>query len=416
MFGQQLPLLFDPDALPAGHREFLAHYAGATSVDNQALYRKEASRTGTDPADFLQRSPVGTSGDLHSISARRLRWWQQSLKAKGWLEPVSGKRGHWRLTDPARKALTPQGRGRVLLGYSTDLGLALWSNSEDVFGHLGEPISLVLTSPPYPLANPRAYGNVPIAQYVDWLCSMLEPLVRNLKDGAVIALNVSNDVFETKSPARSTYRERLVIALCDRFALFKMDEIIWNCPNKPPGPIQWASLERFQLNTAWEPVYVFTNNPHRCLANNRRVLQAHTDKHMALMKKGGETRARTNSDGAYRIYPGSYGTLTAGRIPKNVITCSNSKSDPDLKRAKAMARQDGLPLHGAPMPLELANFLVQYLSEEGSLVAEPFAGWNTTGYAAQVNGRRWIASEKHLEYVVGSAERFSRFDGFERPQ
>ncbi len=414
MFSQQLPLLFDPAALPPEHREFLAHYSGTLSVDNQALYRKEASRTGADTAEFLRRSPVGRAGALHSPQARRLRWWQQTLKSKGWLEPVSGQRGHWRLTEPARKALTPQTRGRVMLGYSTNLGVALWANSEDVFAHLDEPITLMLSSPPYPLTNPRAYGNVPVQHYVDWLCSMLEPLVRNLRDGGVLALNVTNDCFESKSPARSTYRERLVIALCDRFALHKMDELIFHNPCKPPGPVQWASLQRFQLNTAWEPVYIFTNNAHRCVANNRRVLQEHTDKHLQLMKNGGETRARTNSDGAYRIYPGSYGIQTPGRIPKNLITCSPSKADPDLKRAKALARKDGLPTHGAPMPLELADFLVRYLSDEDSLVADLFGGWNTTGYAAQINGRRWISAEKHGQYVAGSAERFSRFDGFER--
>lgn len=153
-------------------------------------------------------------------------------------------------------------------------------------------------------------------------------------------------------------------------------------------------------------------NPQRCVADNRRVLQVHTDRHLALMKNGGEPRACVNSDGAYRLHHGSYGKLTEGRIPKNVITCGHAKADPDLKRAKEIARRNGLPTHGAPMPLELADFLVKYLSEEGDLVVDSFAGWNTTGYAAQINRRRWISCEKHGEYVVGGAERFSRIEGF----
>lgn len=407
--------LFDPAALPAGHRALLSHYASARnlSVSQDQLYTAEASRKGISIDELKSRKPIGKDAACHSAGTRQVRWWQQDLKQKGWLEPVPGNRGRWRLTEPARKALLPQTPGRVMLGYSTDLGVALWANCEDVMGNLDEPITLMLSSPPYALAAPRAYGNVPLSAYVDWLCQMLEPVVKRLRDGGVIALNVTNDCFERGSPARSTYRERLVIALEDRFHLHKMDELIWENKTKPPGPIQWASLQRFQLNTSWEPVYVFTNNPHRCVANNRRVLQQHTQQHLALLKNGGEKRERSNSDGAYRIYPGSFGNQTAGRIPKNVLSYVHSAKDPDLARAKAAASAAGLPTHGAPMPLALADFLVQYLSDEGSLVVDPFGGWGTTGYAAEINGRRWVTTEKHLEYVVGSAERFSSFAGFE---
>lgn len=92
--------------------------------------------------------------------------------------------------------------------------------------------------------------------------------------------------FEPGSPARSTFRERLVIALCDELALFKWDEFIWHNPSKAPGPIQWASRTQQQLNVAWEPVYIFTNDPHRCVASNRRVLQTHTAKQIELIRTG----------------------------------------------------------------------------------------------------------------------------------
>lgn len=414
MSAHQQLLLFDPQTLSANQLSLLGAYTDVISLDNQSLYAKQARSAGKTREEFLVRSPIGVSGSKHSTQARKIRWWQQSLKSMGWLESVPGERGRWRLTEPARRALTPQLPGRTMLGYSTDLGVALWANCEDVFRQLDEPITLMLTSPPYALATPRAYGNVPLSAYVDWLCKMLEPVIKRLRDGGVIALNISNDCFERGSPARSTYRERLVIALEDRFNLHKMDELVWENKTKAPGPIQWASLNRFQLNTGWEPVYVFTNNPHRCIADNRRVLQRHTDKHLALMKRGGENRCRTNSDGAYRLYHGSFGNETPGRIPKNVLSFAHSAGDPDLARAKVLAKANGLPTHGAPMPLALADFLVRYLSDEESLVVDLFGGWGTTGYAAEINGRRWLTTEKHGEYVLGSAERFSGFSGFQR--
>jgi DNA modification methylase len=64
------------------------------------------------------------------------------------------------------------------------------------------------------------------------------------------------------------------------------------------------------------------------------------------------------------------------------------------------------------MPLGLAEFLVRYLCPEDGLVADPFGGWGTTAYAADINGRAWVSSELMGEYCVGSAPRFAGRPGF----
>lgn len=408
-------LLFDSHALPVQHRAILGHYASAKalSVAQDDLYEAEASRRGIDIGAMKARVAIGASAKEHAPATRQVRWWQQDLKAKGWLEPVPGHRGRWRLTEPARMALTPQQPGCVMLGVSTELGVALWANAEDVFDRLDQPITLVLTSPPYPLAAPRAYGNVPLARYVDWLVGMLEPMTKRLRVGGTLAINVSNDIFEPGSPARSTYRERLVIAVCDELAMHKWDEFIWHNPTKAPGPIQWASRTQQQLNVAWEPVYIFTNDPHRCRASNRRVLQAHTAQQLKLMKGGGERSTGCFSDGAYRRREGAFGRVTEGKIPRNLASIPHNGNDPALAHAKRQAKELGLPTHGAPMPLALADFLVKYLTIEQDLVADPFGGWCTTGIAAEQNGRRWLTTEKHLEYVHGSALRHAATTEFQ---
>lgn len=408
---QQLPLL---DELPAPLRDVVSAYACTESgrMANDVLYKESARRSGKTVQEFLTKQPIGSSGQKHSTEARRVRWHQQTLKRNGWLEPVPGRRGEWQLTGSARKALTPQAPRAVMVAYSTDLGVALWGACADVFSSLDEPITLCLTSPPYPLAKPRAYGNVPLASYVDWLCEQLEPIARHLVPGGTIALNVSNDIFEPGMPSRSTYRERLVIALCDRLGLHKMDELVWHNPTKPPGPVAWASKERMQLNVAWEPVYVFTNDPRACMADNRRVLEEHTARQLRLIQQGGVQRASERNDGAYTLRPGSYGAPTSGRIPRNVMQFTQAGADADLKRARTAARDAGLPVHGAAMPLAMADFLVRYLCPEGGLVADPFHVWGTTGAAAEANGRRWIGSELMGEYLAGSAPRFDQCAGF----
>jgi DNA modification methylase len=392
---------------------FHAYSADKSGVlDNKTLYQTVAERMGLDPERFQDRRPVGVAGEIHDVNARRIRWQQQTLKHNGILEKVEGERGVWRLTRKSGEELNKLNAGVTLVGYSTNLGICILGSCDSVFASIDSPITLMLTSPPYPLRTARKYGNVSEAEYVDWICRMLEPIVKNLVRGGSICLNVSNDIFMPGMPSRSLYRERLVIALSDRFGLHKMEEFIWRNPCKPPGPFQWASKERFQLNVEWEPIYWFTNDPHHVRADNRRVLQQHSEKHLELIRKGGEQRERSNSDGAYRILQGAYGNPTQGKIPKNVLTFPhNCASQQEYKRR---ARAMGLPAHGAPMPLKLAEFLIEYLTMPGDVVGDMCGGSNTTGLAAERLGRRWITAECMAEYVISSATRFEHEPGFKQ--
>ena len=56
----------------------------------------------------------------------------------------------------------------------------------------------------------------------------------------------------------------------------------------------------------------------------------------------------------------------------------------------------------ARMASGLANFFVQFLTEPGDLVLDPFAGSNITGFAAEINGRRWLSIERNQDYALQS--------------
>lgn len=90
---------------------------------------------------------------------------------------------------------------------------------QELFSDLDEPVHLCVTSPPFPLRIQRGYGNVDEAKWVDFITQALEPIVKNLVPGGSVVLNVSNDIFEAKSPSRSLYVERMVLALHDRLGL-----------------------------------------------------------------------------------------------------------------------------------------------------------------------------------------------------
>jgi len=173
------------------------------------LYRMAAGRAGMDPKLLNERVPVGKDGALVSVGKRALRWQMQTAKMKGLIQRVQDRRGVWEITDLGLQKLRTVKSGVKVLAFSTDLGVAILANCEDVIGAISGPIHCVFTSPEYPLAVPRAYGNAKIAEYVDKMCRMFDPVMKKLAPGATVTLSLSSDIFEKGSPARSTYLERL---------------------------------------------------------------------------------------------------------------------------------------------------------------------------------------------------------------
>lgn len=388
----------------------LSVYQRSGEVSNDALYEAVKAPLGFTDADYEKRAAVGRAGSKHCLAHRAVRWHVQTLKKLNLVERVPNRRGVWRLRGGQEKELTPAAAGMTLVGFSTSLGVALWSSC-DVFAKISEPVALCLTSPPYALAKPRRYGNPSEKEIVDFIVRSLEPIVKNLVPGGSLILNTSNDIFISGSPARSLYAERLVLALNEKLGLFKMDTLIWRNPTKPPGPMAWASNTRQQLNVEYELLLWMTNDPLRCFSDNRRVLLPHTDRHRKLVAGGGEHRNAVNSDGAYRIRAGkSYAAETPGRIPRNILEFTHHGAE--ITETRRRARALGLPIHGALMPLALAVFLVKFLTREGDLVADPFGGWGSSAVAAEQTGRRWITTERMAEYVAGHALRLADAVGF----
>lgn len=393
--------------------DVLGAYEGGPQSNSEA-YEHIGSRCGLPEQAWDERRPIGKAEALHSPLKRQARWIQQSLRILGLLEPVAGKRGHWQATAKGRQTLKereeylePAQPGVIQLGFSTELGIALWGDCRDVFSRIEEDLHLVLTSPPYQLRRPRAYGNPSSDDYVGWLCSCLEPVVKRLAPGGSIFLNISNDIFEQGSPARSLIQEELTLTVHRRLGLMLMDRWVWSDPSKAPGPIQWASLQRVQVNTGYEPILWFTNDPKRCFADNRRVLRPHTERHLKYMAAGGAATAAVFGDGANRRRVGAFSAPTAGSIARNVITIPHKC--PSQIALRKWCKEQGIPVHGATMPLSLAEHIVRFATEEGMVVADICAGWLTTALAAERNNRRWIVSEKMRAYLHGAQWRMLEY-------
>jgi DNA modification methylase len=66
-------------------------------------------------------------------------------------------------------------------------------------------------------------------------------------------------------------------------------------------------------------------------------------------------------------------------------------------------------VHPARFPVSVPEFFIRFLTTRKSqIVLDPFAGSNSTGYAAEKLGRKWIGIEKSDEYLKGSMFRFFR--------
>jgi DNA modification methylase len=392
--------------------EITAIYGQANApLSNADLYSALDESLSRSGRRFGTKSPIGQSGQMHDPLKRQIRWYQQSLKQARVIERVDGQRGLWQLTESTQDALEKAAAGTKLVAFSTELGVAIWGRGIETFGSMSIDISLCFTSPPYPLRQARAYGNPDELAYVDFICAHLEPIVKNLLPGGCIAINTSQDIFLSKSPARSLYIERMILALNDRLGLALVDRLIWLNYSKPPGPTYWACVNRVQLTTAYEPIYLFTNDPSQLRTDNRRVLEPHTEQHLRLMKKGGDGRTASYGDGAYRLRPDSFGQVTEGKIARNVVARGSRCADTLAYRQ--YAKDQGLVLHGAMQPTSLADFFIRFCTKPGDLVVDMFGGTQRTGLAAERLGRRWITTEWALQYLRGASSLFAGFGGYE---
>ncbi|MBK4736151.1 site-specific DNA-methyltransferase [Noviherbaspirillum pedocola] len=389
-----------------------SYQANAGRLTNEQLYREVALRANLDDTAMNSLVPIGKSGTPRNVIKRKLRWWQQSAKQAGILRHVPGQRGVWELTEKAGKDLHKILPQYSVLAFSTKLGLAILGSCDSVFSRLDIPISLIVSSPPFPLANPRNYGNVSEKEFVDWITRALEPVIKRLVPGASVCLEISPNIYMPRSPARSMYCERLLLALHDRLGLELMDRLVWENTSAPPSPVQWASKRRVQLTATYSFVFWLSNDAQRVKSDNRRVLQPHTERHARLIEGGGERRTGSFAGGAYRIRPGSFGNETAGTIPRNIIRLSHNCADQNTYKRRM--RDMGLPPHTAPMPLALPKFLIELLTEKEDVVADPFFGSGTTGRAAESLSRRWVGTEIAVESIRGASTRFEDAEGFEQ--
>lgn len=284
------------------------------------------------------------------------------------------------------------------LVYKTAFGAMHCENSLLAMRRLPpESVDLVITSPPYALHFKKEYGNADQQNYVSWFLPFAREIWRLLKPTGSFVLNVGG-AWTPGAPTRSLYQFRLLLALCDEIGFHLAQEFFWYNPAKMPAPAEWVNVRRIRVKDSVEYIYWLskTTSPK---ADNNQVLQPYSKDMQRLIARGLKQTKRPSGHAIKETFCQDKG----GSIPGNLIQCGNNESNSDYIRR---SKQQGRKIHPARFPAELPQFFVSFLTEEGDLVVDPFAGSNTTGAVAEALKRRWIAVELNPEYAVNSQLRF----------
>lgn len=286
--------------------------------------------------------------------------------------------------------------------YQTSLGAMYNTDSLDFMRELpSNSIDLVVTSPPYALHFKKEYGNASQAEYLGWLLPFASEIRRILKPTGSFVLNLGG-AWEPGQPTRSLYHFRVLLALVDELKFHLAQEFFWFNPAKMPAPAEWVNVRRIRVKDSVEYLFWLTKDPW-ANADNRRVLQPYSDDMKRLIKRG---LKQTTRPSGHNIN-GSFATDQGGSIPANLIQCGNNESNSAyIKNCKTA----GSKVHPARFPAELPRFFIEFLTKEGDIVLDPFAGSNTTGQVAESLHRKWVGVELREDYAVQSKLRFTGVD------
>jgi site-specific DNA-methyltransferase (cytosine-N4-specific) len=282
--------------------------------------------------------------------------------------------------------------------YRTRYGTFFCADSLDFMRQLPDnSVDLVVTSPPYALHFKKEYGNADQRDYIAWFLPFAYEIKRIIKDSGSFVLNLGG-AWQPGSPVRSLYHYRLLLALVDNAGFELAQEFFWYNPAKMPAPAEWVNVRRIRVKDSVEYLFWLVKDP-MANADNRKVLLPYSKDMERLIKRGVKQTVRPSG----HVIKETFASDRGGSIPSNMIQCGNNESNSSYVKNSKIA---GNKIHPARFPAELPRFFIEFLTNPGDLVLDPFAGSNTTGYVAEELKRAWVGIEIRDDYAQESRLRF----------
>lgn len=300
--------------------------------------------------------------------------------------------------------------------YYTGDSLALLQ-SED-FKSLQGQVQLLLTSPPYPLNEKKSYGNLTGKNYLRWIRSLAPVFSKLLADDGSIVIEVGNS-WEPGRPVQS------LLALEALFAFAKakdanlrlIQQFVCYNPSRLPSPASWVTVQPIRTVDSFTHVWWLAKTD-RPKADNRKVLKPYSKAMKDLLARGTYNSGRRPSE--HSVSKKGFLNDRGGSVAHNFFELEQMEAHRKVRLPNAFSfsntaskdffhrtcQEKRIVPHPARMPEGLASFFIEFLTDPGDLVLDPFGGSNTTGYAAALAGRRWIAIDAQQEYVAQSKLRF----------
>ncbi|MBA7549843.1 Modification methylase PvuII [subsurface metagenome] len=178
-------------------------------------------------------------------------------------------------------------------------------------------------------------------------------------------------------------------------------QFVWYNTAKLPSPVQWVNIERIRVKDSFTHIWWMSKTPYP-KADNSNILEEYSRSMKKLLKAKKYNSGKRPSE--HVIGDTSFLVNNNGAIPSNVLVSANTYSNTNYQN---YCRYQKLIPHPARMPLDIPNFFINFLTEPGDLVLDPFGGSNTTGESAEKLDRRWISIETVQSYINGSKGRFT---------
>ncbi len=261
-------------------------------------------------------------------------------------------------------------------------------------------VNLVITSPPFALLRKKEYGNKEQHEYVDWLSEFARIVMKKLKPDGSFVVDLGG-AYERGTPSRSLYNFRVPIRFCDEIGFTLAEDFYWYNPSKLPSPIEWVNKRKLRAKDSVNTVWWFGKTAWP-KADITKVLAPYSDRMKKLLEDPQAYYQPAKRPSGHDIGSG-FGKDNGGAIPSNLLQIPNSESNGVyLSGCKAIGGKG----HPARFPTKLPEFFVRFLTQPNDLVVDIFSGSNTTGYVAEIEGRRWLSFDENIEYVAASTFRF----------